>query len=262
VQAVVPGAAGTINVGDLGSLANPISGVSGQGTFTASGVAGADQETFDAFKARYLQEYAAPPQGGAFSDYIEWAEEFSTVTRAWCLPNYNIVTAATSVGVVSVLFMEDSSEAAFGGFPQGTNGCSASETRTTGGSGTYPLATGDQLAVANYIFPLAPVTALVLAAAPASNAVNFAITGLLGSIPTATRTLINAALAQMFLSVGTPGGATRPDGGTGGDIYPSDWEVAISEVPDMPPFQVTSPTTTVTSSVGALPVLGTVVYTP
>lgn len=262
VRAVVAGAAGTINVGDLGALAAPISGVSGQGTFTASGTAGADQETQDAFKARYLVEYAAPPQGGAFSDYIEWAEAVPAVTRAWCLPNYNSIAGTTNVGVVSVLFMEDIAEAAYGGFPQGTNGVSTSETRNTGSTGSYPLATGDQLNVVNQIFPDAPVTALIIAGAPTSNSVTFGITGLLGVIPSSTRTLVTEALQQMFLSVGTPGGTTRPDGGTGGDIYPSDWEVAISEVPDMPPFQVTAPTTTVTSAAGALPVLGTVNWSP
>ena len=43
-----------------------------------------------------------------------------------------------------------------GGFPQGTNGVAALETRDT-------AATGDQLAVANYLYPLRPVTPIVYA---------------------------------------------------------------------------------------------------
>ena len=62
--------------------------------------------------------------------------------------------------------MMDVSEAAHGGFPQGTNGVAGAETRDT-------AATGDQLAVANYIYPLRPATALVYACAPASQAVNY-----------------------------------------------------------------------------------------
>jgi uncharacterized phage protein gp47/JayE len=260
VQAVVAGAASTINVGDSGSLAAPITGINGLGSFTAVTTAGADQETQDHFKSRYLAAYAAPSQGGAFTDYIEWATAVPGVTRAWCIANYNSITAEAAAGCVTVLFMMDGTEASHGGFPQGTNGCAPGDARNTGSSSPFPVATGDQLTVANAIFPLRPVTAMVLATAPGNNAVNFTIQGLITTIPAATQALVEAALQQMFLSVATPSGTTRPDGGTGGDLYPSDWEVAISEVPDMPPFLVASPTSTVTSSTGAMPTLGTVTF--
>jgi uncharacterized phage protein gp47/JayE len=256
VVAAVPGQAGTINIGDACQLSPPVSGINGNtGIFTATTVIGADQETFNAFKARYLVEYSSPPQGGSASDYVEWATGVPGVTRAWTLPNYNITNATTSPGVVSVLFMEDNTQSAHAGFPQGSNGVSSLEPRNTGTSGTYPLATGDQLALANAIEPLRPVTALLLTASPTGNPVSFSITGEVGPIPTAIQGLITTALQQMFLRVATPGGTTRPDGGTGGDIYPSDWDEAITSVPGVPPFVVTVPSSTVTSSFGAIPYL-------
>ena len=67
--------------------------------------------------------------------------------------------------------MFDVANAANGGFPQGTDGCASEETRG-------PTASGDQLAVAEHIWPMQPVTALVYVAAPVPLPVNVTIASL------------------------------------------------------------------------------------
>jgi uncharacterized phage protein gp47/JayE len=257
VVALVEGSAGTINPGDPVAIATPIAGITSAGVCISSTQPGQDQELDPSLRARGLAVYAAPPQGGSATDYVNWALALPAVTRAWPLSNYNAITSTNTNGVVSVLFMEDVAEAAFGGLPQGTNGCSTSETRNTGGSGSYPLATGDQLAVANAIQPLKPVTSLTLACAPTANSINFTLSQL---IPNTTPILdgAKAALQQMMTLVGTPGGTLRPDGNPGGELYESDWNAALDSVDGMLAFAVSSPTGTITSATGAIPTLGTV----
>jgi uncharacterized phage protein gp47/JayE len=169
------------------------------------------------------------------------------------------VTGATVNGVVSVLFMEDVVRAPEGGIPQGTNGTSTSETRNTGSSGAYPLATGDQLTLANFIQPLRPVTALVIAAAPASTSVTYTIANLTPST-TAIEQAIEAALQDMHTRVATPGGTFRPDGNPGGELYESDWVSAIKSVPGVLAFDVTSPTGTIVSGTGTIQIYGATVF--
>jgi len=70
----------------------------------------------EAFVARYIDLYRQPPQGGDLFDYIEWALEVPGVTRAWCNP------LGMGTGTVVVYPCSMSSESAFSGVPQGTNG--------------------------------------------------------------------------------------------------------------------------------------------
>src|ERR1019366_6335080 len=106
---------------------------------------GADLETDNPMRTRMLESYAAPPHGGDANDYVTWALQVVGVTRAW-VPPVPLVP-----GAVTVFFMMDVVEAAHGGFPQGTNGVAALETRDT-------EAAGDQLTLANYLFIWRPVT--------------------------------------------------------------------------------------------------------
>ncbi len=146
-------------------------------------------------------------------------------------------------GTVVVYFMMDVSEAVHGGFPQGTNGVASDEPRDT-------AATGDQLAVANAIYPKRPATALVYACAPASQAVNYTITNLSPS-DAGTQATISAALNAMHLAKASPAGT----------LYPSDWETAIGSVPWMRHFTVSSPIVPITAPAGTLLTRGTVTFT-
>lgn len=195
ITADVAGAAGNAADGTALTLDVSVSGVNSTGAASGPLTGGADVETDADLRSRMLEAFAKPPQGGDADDYVEWALSVPGVTRAWCAP----LTAG--VGTVGVYFMMDDAEAAFGGFPQGTDGVAADETRDT-------AATGDQLAVANAIFPLRPVTALVYALAPRPNTVDLTIAGISGA-SVALKGSIAAAFAAALLVDAKPGGVTN-----------------------------------------------------
>jgi uncharacterized phage protein gp47/JayE len=218
------------------TLGSAVVGIQSNGLATTALTGGADVEADDALRTRMLGVYAAPPAGGKRSDYVEWALAVPGVTRAWVNPN------GAGVGTVVVYTMFDLAEAAFAGFPQGTNGVATVEPRAV-------PATGDQLAVANALYPLQPVTALVYSCAPIAMPVNFVISGI-PTAPAATRAAITAALQAVFFLYGAPGGTV--------DL--SLVESAIAAIPGTLPFVITSPTGNIVSNTGYLPVLGTITY--
>lgn len=244
--ASVPGAAGNTAIGATLTLGTAIPGVNSNFTVASVVTPGADIETQPTFRTRMLQVYANPPQGGAVADYVEWANQVPGVTRAWCLPN------GSGVGTVNIYTMFDVTEAAYGGFPQGTNGAATLETRAS-------PATGDQLAVANHIFPFRPVTALVYSVAPIADPKNFTISSL-NPNTTAMKTAISAAITSAFLANGSVGGVLLPNGNTGGTIPFETIEAAIGAIPGLIDYIITSPTADITSATGYLAVLGTVSY--
>jgi len=230
-----PGGAGNSEAGIVMSLGAAIAGVNSSGSVTTAFTDGSDDETVEAFRTRMLQVYAEPPQGGSKVDYIEWALQIPGVTRAWCNPN------GFGAGTVVVYTMFDDTESAHDGFPQGTNGVATDEARDT-------PATGDQLTVADHLFPLRPVTALVYSVAPLAVAIDFAISG----VPVGNRATVTAELAALFKSEGTTEGGAIP--------ISSVWTTIASAI-GVTDFIVSSPATDITTTVGYLPVLGTVVYT-
>ncbi len=230
------GAFGNCAAGTQFTLGSSIDGISSVGTAATAFTGGADLELDESLRSRMLLAYQTTPQGGASTDYVEWAREVPGVTRAWCAPN------GMGPGTVVIRFMMDVSEAAFGGFPQGTNGVAASETRDA-------VATGDQLAVANAIYPKQPVTALVYAVAPTANTINFTISGLTGASAT-LQAEIAAAITGVFEQYGEPGGT----------IDLSYIESAIAAIAGTAGFVITAPSVNIVSPTGELPVLGTVTY--
>lgn len=247
VACATPGAIGNTAAGTPMTIASPIGGIISAGVANLI-TGGADQETQDALRTRMLAIYAAPPQGGDLNDYVEWAMGVPGVTRAWALGG------GAGAGTVVVYVMLDTTEAAYGGFPQGTNGGATNETRTA-------AATGDQLAVANYIFPLEPVAALSIVSAPVSAPVDFTITGLGSANTSANQAAITAALQGMFLSLGYVGGTLNPvTMEPWAAITPSAWYEAIASGPGVSVFNVASPTAALTPTTGQLNVLGTVTF--
>src|SRR6185437_4857126 len=202
--------------------------------------------------------YQAPPVGGAIADYVKWALAVAGVTRAWVVP------LEGGAGTTSVYFMMDDAEAAHSGFPQGSNGVATPETRGA-------AATGDQLTVANYIYPLRPVTALVSAKAPTANTVGLTINGIAGVSDT-TKTAIAAAVAAVLTAQAAPGGAVDTNGVALPGIDLSYIESAIAGVNGTAGFVITAVTCSagtvtpsgngnITSNAGALAVLGVITYT-
>lgn len=245
IIATTLGAGGTLQAGSALLLGQAITGIGATGSASGTGLPGNDVEAFEAFRTRVLQIYANPPQGGSSSDYVEWAEQVAGVTRAWCEPH------AMGPGTVVVYLMMDVAEAVHGGFPQGTGGVAAAETRDV-------AATEDLLAVANWIFPLQPVTALVYVFSPAANTVTFTIS--LAGASTSLKQAISAAIDAVFVAFGSPGGV----------VNKSQIDSAIDAIAGADGFVITaeactngsiSPTNgNITSAAGYLPVRGTLTW--
>lgn len=258
IQAVLPatdsdGSQWNCNAGAQLTLVQAIDGIDGsQVTVAANITNGTAPETNSAFVARYLQLFRAPPQGGDPFDYVEWALEVPGVTRAWCAPLW------MGPGTVAVYVMLDVAEAAYGGVPQGSNGVATGETRAT-------AATGDQLAVANYLFigrytakgACRPATALVYVIAP--SLVTQAFT--LKYVPPGQQTLVEQAIAGVFLAEGHAVAINTTTGAvTGGAVSLSDIQAAVRGVPQCSGALVLSPTDNIATSIGQLPTLGTVTW--
>ena len=240
VVALVAGSNGNTDSGTPLELAVSIGGINPVGAATAAITGGADLETDGPLRTRMLESYAAPPHGGSQADFVTWALQVAGVTRAWCA-----LPATANLGTVTVYFMMDVAEAAFGGFPQGTNGVAALETRDT-------AATADQLAVANYLYALRAVTMLVYAVAPQASTQAFTFTGLSG-ISTAQQALVSAALTTLLTQKDSPLANTS--------IEQSDCAAAITAIGGLPSFAITTPSSwPITSAVGYLFTLGTVTY--
>ena len=173
VQAELPGAAGDCVVGVVLTLAQPIEGLSSQGSVQAPGVGGGvDAETIGQLKARLHERTSNPPQGGAKTDYEQWALAQPNVTRAWCMP------AWMGAGTVGVTFVMD-------GRPD-------------------PIPTADDVAAMQAALDaLRPVTATVFAFAPISNPVDLTIR--LNPNTAAVQAAVDAQLAAYFAQAGADG---------------------------------------------------------
>jgi uncharacterized phage protein gp47/JayE len=212
----------------------PIAGISNAGVILPPGcTGGSDQETDAALRTRMLAKYRKPPQGGSVADYEQWALEVPGVTRSWVQPN------GAGPGTVIVRFMLDDVQAAHDGFPQGTDGVATDEPRGT-------AATGDQLAVADHIWPVQPVTALVFAAAPERWPIDVTLLALDPDSPEMEAEIV-ASINDMYL--------VRAE--LGGTIFPSDLYEAILATPGIVHFTMSEPSVPITAEPGALPYMGT-----
>ena len=227
------GANGNCAQGTQFTLANAIGGINSTGRAASAFTGGADIESNDDYRARVIYAYQNPPQGGAASDYIEWAQTVPGVTRAWCIGN------GYGAGTVIDYIMLDAANAAYGGFPQGTDGCASDESRGL-------AATGDQLTVANAIYPLRPVTALVFVVSPTSYAVDMSIQGIAPGYQAAALDALDAVL--------------KADGSPGGEVIVAHLWAALAAVPGINDFLLLSPAQDISLPAGALPVVGNVAW--
>jgi uncharacterized phage protein gp47/JayE len=234
--AAVNGAATDCAAGTPISLDTPPSGVNAGGVTVGPTQGGTDQETQDEFRTRMLARYAAPPQGGAEADYIEWATSVPGCTRAWIQPQ------GYGAGSVVIYPMFDDANAATGGFPIGTDGAASEEPRA-------PTATGDQLTVAEAVWLVQPVTALVWVASPVASPVAIHIAPLNPNTVDQQAAIV-ASINDMFLARAA----------VGGTIYPSDIYAAILATPGVVSFGLTSPVAPVVAAPGGLPTVGAVTF--
>lgn len=244
VTASTSGEAGNAPAGTLLQFGSPIIGVPTNATVVTM-TGGADVETDDLFLTRMLKTWAMPPQGGDLNDYQQWTLEVPGVTRAWA-GGFDVMTT----GTVTAFFMMDDGVHP-NGLPIGSNGVSRYESRDI-------VATGDQLAVADHLYPLRPVTALVYAAAP----VGVPLDLILAEVPnvTAIRDGVTAALNGVLLREASPSGVTLPDLSPGGTVRLSHITDSLAAVAGLDHFILVSPTADVTVPIGSISVPGSVSY--
>lgn len=236
------GTASNAEAGTLVMLAGVVDGIQSTGAVTAQVKLGTEVEQDGPFRNRMLAAYQAKARGGAQDDYTLWALNATGVTRAWVKP------LGAGPGTVVVYVMLDAVNAASNGFPVGRDGLSALDNRATAAS----VAQGNQLAIADEIFKVQPVTAMVYLCAPDPAPVPFTITGL-ATAPTSMRQAIAQAIAQVMLDEGAP-----LDDGSSVDL--SSIESAIAAIAGTSGFVITSPQGNIANQLGYLPTLGPVTY--
>jgi uncharacterized phage protein gp47/JayE len=106
-------------------------------------------------------------------------------------------------------------------------------------------ATGDQLAVANYLYSLQGAVGLVYVAAPSAHTFNLTISG----IPAGQQAAVTVAVNTLLQTQAGPG-VTLPFG--------SIWSTITSVVGAS--YFTVSPTTDVVCAAGEIPVLGAITY--
>lgn len=241
-QCLTVGSAYNYPAGTAIKMQTPIAGVSSV-NMTLGGVpqiigGGTDTETDASLQNRSLQAWQSSLTGGSQSDFVKWTLGAPGVTRAWCYPNPSPTT-----NIVTCYAMLDVINAAYNGFPQGTNGSATGDNR-------YTISTGDQNNIANIIYPLRPVTSVPIVCAPIALPINITINPLITDNPT-TEAAIAAAIATMFVDKGTP---------LGGVIYQSDITAAIASVADVTEYVLTTPTAITNIPLGYLPTVGNLVF--
>lgn len=231
------GASGNADAGTILTLDSNVAGIEYQVTLLAAATGGADIEDEEDFRSRGLLAFQNPPQGGSDADYKAWALAVSGVTRTWVKRRLN------GAGTVGVYIMCDNNSN--GGFPVGTDGISQLE------DWGAVKASGDQLAVADYIYPRQTDTAIVFVCSPVQKTVNLEIAGLTDADST-TVAAIKTALTNLFFDEALPDGT--------GQVYLSDINLAIGSVSGTTGYILNSPSANITFDVGEIPVLGTVSF--
>ncbi|WP_347004288.1 baseplate J/gp47 family protein [Enterobacter roggenkampii] len=227
------GARGNADAGTIMTLDANIAGVDPQVTLLSAATGGADIETEEDFRSRGLLAWQNPPQGGSDADYKKWALEVSGVTRAWVKRRLN------GAGTVGVYIMCDRNDN--GGFPVGTDGISQLE------DWGAVKATGDQLAVADHIYPQQTDTAIVFVCSPIKKVINIEISGIKNADSTTVQGIKDALTALFF-------DEANPDGS--GKVYLSDINGSIGGVSGTTGYILNSPMANITFAVGEIPVLG------
>lgn len=174
VVAVLAGAAGNCDAGVVLTFESPAAGVDSDVTVHGDTISGGtDIEGTESLRTRLLERIRSAPQGGAESDYIDWALSVAGVTRVWVYPNQ------LGAGTVVVYFVRDDDAGSI--IPSG----------------------GEVTTVQTYIDTVRPVTAAVTVAAPTEVAWNFT----LAVVPntTAVKDAVEAELTDLFRTEGEPG---------------------------------------------------------
>ena len=217
VVAVEPAAAGNRAAGQTLNLVSPVAGVQ---TLATAGLlsGGADVETIDSLRDRFLTRIQQPPQGGAKHDYENWALEVPGVTRAWVYPQ------ELAQNGVTVRFVRDND-----------------------GTGAAIIPSAPEVAtVQAYIEERAPVTADVTVVAPNAVPLDFVFTDLTPDT-TAVQAAVLAELQDLLRRKAVPGGT----------LLLSQIRAAISAAAGEENYVLASPSADVTNTLGNMSTMGT-----
>lgn len=77
------GEIGNVSNGKVLSFVTPINGIDNKCTVTDTIDVGIDKENLDIYRGRVVDRFQKPPQGGAFTDYEQWAKEVATIINAY-----------------------------------------------------------------------------------------------------------------------------------------------------------------------------------
>ncbi|QZN97362.1 baseplate J/gp47 family protein [Symbiopectobacterium purcellii] len=234
-DATTGGDKGNADAGTLLSLDISWLGIDSTVTLNTAATGGTDIEDEEVFRSRVLYAYQNAPQGGSDADYKKWALAVSGVTRAW------VKRRLSGAGTVGVYIMCDENNNE--GFPVGTDGISPLE------DWGAINATGDQLTVADYIYPRQTDTAIVFVCAPVKRIIDFEISGLTSADSTTVQA-IKDALTDVFFDNANPDGT--------GKVYLSDINQSIGDVTGTAGYILNAPTANIVLGVGEIPVLGQV----
>ncbi|HFO0282127.1 baseplate J/gp47 family protein [Klebsiella quasipneumoniae subsp. similipneumoniae] len=234
------GSLGNADAGTILTLDANVSGIESTVTLIQPATGGADIENEEDFRQRGLLAFQNPPQGGSDTDYRTWALAVSGVTRAW------VRRRGMGPGTVVIYIMCDGSDKTNHGFPVGTDGISQLE------EWGAVKATGDQGRVADYIYPLAPVTSLNYVCSPVERVIDFEISGISDAGSETTAAIADAIDGVLFESANPLGT---------GKIYLSDLNRAIGDVAGTAGFILVSPSVNIVPETGELAVRGEVNYT-
>ncbi|MBQ0533478.1 baseplate J/gp47 family protein [Providencia huaxiensis] len=228
---------GNSPAGTLLTLDISIAGVSSELIAMAPIAGGTDIESEALFRSRTLEAYQNPAQGGNTADYLGWAKEVPGVTRAW------VRRRLLGGGTVGIYVMCDGNSNH--GFPIGTDGPATQE--------VYQVhATGDQLRVADHLYDLQPVTALVWVCSPINKKVNFVLKGLT-HLSAEERNALHDAIDHFFYQ--------RCDPANENKITPADIDRSIYSSLGLMGYQMISPNTDIELGIGEIPTRGEVIYT-
>lgn len=234
------GSRGNAAAGTILTLDANVPGIESSVTLIEPATGGADIESEEDFRRRGLLAYQNPPQGGSDTDYLGWALSVPGVTRAW------VRRRGMGAGTVVIYIMCDGDDKTNHGFPVGTDGVSQFE------EWGAVKATGDQGRVADYIYPLSPVTSLSYVCSPTPGVIDFEISGI-SHVSIETTAAIAEAIDGVLFEYGEPLGKRK--------IYISDLNRAIGDVAGTSGFILESPSANIELGVGELPVRGEVIYT-
>lgn len=225
IIALTSGSLGNRTAGQNITLGATVAGVQSVGVASAL-TGGADIESDDSLRSRFLTRVKQPPQGGCKNDYINWTLAQAGVTRAWCYPLEDPAgILPTLLGAVTVRFMMDNTY---------SNG--------------IPL-TADITRISNALALLKPVTANLTVSAPTSVPLNFTITGLNPSSAD-VKAAVTQSLSALIAAEASPGGT----------IYLSHIREAISIAYGEVDHTLTSPSANVSNTTGNITTMGTITW--